>query len=228
MATETEEDWKKKFTEKQLAKYRALFNLYDINKDGTVSVKELAAVSKKFGYNLDKQQIEAIIQRWDGDKKGCLNFQEFINAMPGNAIHIPRDEHKRAELRIHFREFDKSGSGFISEQEATDVLSKELAFPHYKSKAYMKFFDKNKDGKLNIDEFADFYEKVEEKKGELIRIFKEFDANGDGYVDIYEAQEIMRQFDIADDEIEKMVLENDKDGDKKLNWDEFVHFWGTD
>ncbi|XP_013387347.1 calmodulin [Lingula anatina] len=217
-----------RFTFKQLAKYKRIFNIFDIKKDGVVSVKEMAAMAKKLGYNLDKTKIEAIVNKLDREKKGTLNFLDFLCAMPGNVDEIPSEEHKRAALRIHLREFDKDGTGFIAEDEAREVLDKELAFPAYKLAAYMKFFIKNKDGKININEFSEFYQQVEEKKGELERIFKEFDTNGDGFVDIQEAQVAMRPFDVPDEETERLVLESDKDGDQKLNWTEFVNFWGTD
>ena len=40
-----------------LAKYRKKFDALDLNKDGIVTLREFASVSKVFGYNLTREEI---------------------------------------------------------------------------------------------------------------------------------------------------------------------------
>ena len=67
------------------------------------------------------------------------------------------------KLLASFREYDKDGNGTISLEEAQSILSEQLAFTEESTKKCLKTYDKNKDGKLSYEEFADFYFKIEEK-----------------------------------------------------------------
>jgi Ca2+-binding EF-hand superfamily protein len=44
-------------TAEQTAQYRRKFDSFDLNKDGVISLREFAAVSKVFGYHLTKDEI---------------------------------------------------------------------------------------------------------------------------------------------------------------------------
>ena len=57
-----------------------------------------------------------------------------------------------------FKEFDADGNGFISLKEASDILQAEpFQFPPNKVVFLLSKFDKDSNGKLDIEEFADFY-----------------------------------------------------------------------
>jgi Ca2+-binding EF-hand superfamily protein len=44
-------------TPEQLNQYHKKFDAFDLNKDGIISLREFAAVSKVFGYHLSKEEI---------------------------------------------------------------------------------------------------------------------------------------------------------------------------
>ena len=48
---------KKVFTEEETVRYKRVFNVFDINKDGVIDAKELAAVAKVLGYDVNKDKI---------------------------------------------------------------------------------------------------------------------------------------------------------------------------
>ena len=57
-----------------------------------------------------------------------------------------------------FKEYDRDGNGYISLQEASMILqNKPFNFPADKVVVLLTKFDKDGNGKLDIDEFADFY-----------------------------------------------------------------------
>ena len=48
---------RKVFTEQQMTKYRRIFNLFDINKNGLIEAQELAAMAKVMGYQFGKEGV---------------------------------------------------------------------------------------------------------------------------------------------------------------------------
>ena len=44
-------------TPEEMDSYRKKFNAFDLNKDGVITMREFAAVSKVFGYKLSKKEL---------------------------------------------------------------------------------------------------------------------------------------------------------------------------
>ena len=64
----------------------------------------------------------------------------------------------KKQLTPEFKKFDVSGDGYISLQEAAGTLQKApYNFPADKVLVLLKKFDKDGNGKLDIEEFSDFY-----------------------------------------------------------------------
>ena len=56
-----------------LAKYQRRFNAIDLNKDGVITLREMAAVSKVFGYKLTIPELAV------SDLYGCIKFAKLIS-----------------------------------------------------------------------------------------------------------------------------------------------------
>ena len=54
------------------------------------------------------------------------------------------------------------GEGYISFQEAIQILKAELRYPEERALHYVKKFDKNKDGRLSASEFQTFKAKIQQ------------------------------------------------------------------
>lgn len=59
-----------------------------------------------------------------------------------------------------FQRYDKDKSGFVTVNEAHDVLKSELGYTESEARMLMKTYDRNGDGHLNYEEFVAFYSKV--------------------------------------------------------------------
>ena len=70
---------------------------------------------------------------------------------------------RRAEYRLKFQEYDTDGDGFVSPEEAFNVLKDVLGFTEEKTKILIQQFDTNEDGKLSYEEFVGFYMNVQQK-----------------------------------------------------------------
>ena len=65
-------------------------------------------------------------------------------------------------MREKFVEYDTSGTGFVTAEDAVKILEKELGFDESKTETLLDRYDKNKDYQLSIEEFVGFYSRVEE------------------------------------------------------------------
>lgn len=69
----------------------------------------------------------------------------------------------RDEIYREFQEYDKDKNGFVSLQEAEEVLAKRFGFNAQQTKHYLTICDTNQDGQLSYGEFVDFFLKIKEK-----------------------------------------------------------------
>ena len=67
-----------------------------------------------------------------------------------------------APYREKFRLFDWKNRGYITSDEAYPILKRELGFDENKTEMLIDLYDRNKDYRLSLLEFIDFYKKVEE------------------------------------------------------------------
>ena len=65
---------------------------------------------------------------------------------------------RKKNLIPRFKEYDVDGNGYITLEEATQILQHPpFNFPAGKVVMLLKQFDTDGNGKLDIEEFADFY-----------------------------------------------------------------------
>jgi Ca2+-binding EF-hand superfamily protein len=228
----------KQFTDEQLRRYRRVFDLFDIDKNGVIDSREMASMAKVMGYQMDKTQVQSMLSRFDMDKNSVLTFEEFVQAMPGKdgPTHQPRkvafqpqpsQRKEFEEYRKKFLEFDRDGNGYVTADEAAVILARDLCFPQEKTRALLNTFDVNKDGKLSYEEFIGFYMKFKVKKQSVDNAFRQFDREGKGFVTVDDARRILLNFGFTDQEIVALVKANDTNQDGILQFDEFVHFWNV-
>jgi hypothetical protein len=61
---------------------RALFELSDTNKNGTIEEEELATALKTLGFDLKDKQIKGIFERADLDADGAIDLEEWKKTAP--------------------------------------------------------------------------------------------------------------------------------------------------
>lgn len=159
--------------------FAELFNIYDVDKNGWVSMEENIAMDKKFaeamGMPFDEEQSKATFGDLTGD--GRVTYQEFLadqksKIPPGTppeqilvilsiALQALRKEAIDQMLAELFQIYDMSKSGSISAQEYLYMekkLNEALGKTYDEEEAKKEFAatDLNEDGKVTLQEFKIF------------------------------------------------------------------------
>jgi len=93
-----------------LKDYRDAFVMFDLDKDGYITPKELAQVMKSLNYDSSETQVEGLFADVHGGRNGKIGFEEFITLMNKRNKEIDPEE----EVINAFKVFDREGNGTIS------------------------------------------------------------------------------------------------------------------
>ena len=58
---------------------RKIFNLFDDEKTGFISIKNLRRVAKELGETIDDSELQEMVERADTDNDGLVSEEEFYN-----------------------------------------------------------------------------------------------------------------------------------------------------
>ena len=151
-----------------LERARAKFNEFDVNKNGMIENDELRQVIM---WTLDMYPADDVatygdhlIASIDADKDGGIDLREFTDLFEMMLVRM--DLIERAKQK--FQELDVDKSGKLEREEIDSLVTWVLSFysekteeqrSHYKS-ALMTRVDVNKDGIIDLQEFATLFEDV--------------------------------------------------------------------
>ncbi|PAA47519.1 hypothetical protein BOX15_Mlig032600g1 [Macrostomum lignano] len=134
---------------------RDTFNMFDKNGNGEIEVNELRTVIQCLGQNPTEKDVQLMIQEYDLNKDGTINFEEFCQMMKNR---IKTVESKQNEMKVAFQMFDKNGDGKISSNELMEVMTKlgeKLTMDEVKE--MITEVDVNNDGFIDYGEFVQMY-----------------------------------------------------------------------
>ncbi|KAG4916546.1 hypothetical protein JHK87_054103 [Glycine soja] len=99
-------------SEEEIFELKVMFKMIDTDNSGHITLEKLKAGLKMLGANLSEPEILDLMQAADVDNSGTIDYREFIAA----TLHlnkVDREDH----LVAAFSFFDRSGSGYISQDE---------------------------------------------------------------------------------------------------------------
>ncbi|CDW53768.1 EF-hand 7 domain containing protein [Trichuris trichiura] len=131
-----------------LAQYRAAFQMFDSNNDGSISNQEFLSVMQSLGLSASKEEVSRMIIQADLDGDGTIDFSEFVRFL--SRWSVPVDEEK--ELALIFQVFDQNKDGLISPNELRSVmlnLGEELSAEDVTT--MISAADSNGDGLINFE-----------------------------------------------------------------------------
>jgi calmodulin len=105
--------------ENRLKEYRDAFEMFDKDKDGYITAKELANVMRSLNQDPSEQELHDMISEVDVDGNGKIEFEEFVTLMNRRSKETDTEE----EVINAFKVFDKDGNGMISSTELRHVMT---------------------------------------------------------------------------------------------------------
>ncbi|KAG1371454.1 Calcium-binding protein CML42 [Cocos nucifera] len=146
---------------------RRVFDLFDRNGDGEITVDELALALDCLGLGADRDEIGCTVAAYISPGRAGLAFDDFevLHRSLGDALFgaaAPGDEgptvaeEEEQDMMEAFRVFDEDGDGFISAAELQVVLTK-LGLPEARNMARVHEMicsvDQDRDGRVDFGEF---------------------------------------------------------------------------
>ena len=140
-------------TEEELAEFREIFNLVDLDKGGTISKDELKTLMTTLGLRPTQEELNAMVDEIDSDGNGEIDFDEFVTVMSRkvNTSYTP------AQVKAAFKVFEKEApSGFVTmaalEQALTTYGSEKLSLSD--AQELLSQIEPDESGLINYVEFV--------------------------------------------------------------------------
>ncbi|ESQ39510.1 hypothetical protein EUTSA_v10001042mg [Eutrema salsugineum] len=145
-----------------------IFDLFDKNRDGFITVEELSQALSRLGLDVDFSELESTVESFIKPEQTGLRFDDFA------ALHRTLDESffgvgcecdgsPESDLEEAFNVFDEDGDGFISAVELQNVL-KKLGLPEAgeieQVEKMIVSVDINHDGRVDFFEFKNMMQTV--------------------------------------------------------------------
>ena len=138
-------------SEDKITELKEAFEIFDKDRDGYITTKELGDIMKKLGQTPSEAELQDMINEVDIDGNGTIDFKEFLGLMARKM----RDSDSEEELIEAFKVFDRDGNGLISADELLNVMTSlgENATME-EIEELIKESDYDGDGFINYEEFV--------------------------------------------------------------------------
>ncbi|XP_077236973.1 calcium-binding protein CML42-like [Tasmannia lanceolata] len=156
---------------------RRIFEVFDHNGDGVITIAELSQALKRLGLEADTTELESMVKNYIKPGKFGLEYEDFesLHRSLGDTLFGGMDDHgvkasnasvgaqEESDLSEAFKVFDEDGDGFISARELQAVLGK-LGLPEGREidrvRKMICSVDKNCDGQVDFLEFKHMMQSV--------------------------------------------------------------------
>jgi len=105
--------------ESKLREFREAFDMFDKDRDGSITAKELTNVMKSLNHQTSDLEIQEMINEVDIDGNGKIDFEEFVSLMNRRTKETDTEE----EVINAFRVFDKDQNDTISSTELRHIMT---------------------------------------------------------------------------------------------------------
>lgn len=142
-----------KLQSEQLKQLRDIFNRFDMDRDGSLTHLELAALLRSIGLKPSGDQVHVLLANMDANGNGFVEFDELVSTiLPDLDEQVLLNQDQLMEV---FRSFDRDGNGYITAAELAGQMAK-MGHPltYRELNEMMAEADSNGDGVISFSEFA--------------------------------------------------------------------------
>ncbi|KAI7739366.1 hypothetical protein M8C21_002288 [Ambrosia artemisiifolia] len=134
--------------------YEKVFNKFDANGDGKISITELGSILRALGGSeTSENELKVVMDEIDTDKDGYIDLKEFVEFQKRGCNGADASGINK-ELREAFDLYDQDKNGKISANELHSVLKSLGEKCSLKDcRKMIKSVDVDGDGCVNFDEF---------------------------------------------------------------------------
>ncbi|KAI0981508.1 hypothetical protein GJ496_000968 [Pomphorhynchus laevis] len=139
-----------KLSDSQIKELQEAFKIFDVNKDGLISIRDIKQLFSMLKIKHHHNDIEAFLNMIDLNGDRTIDYNEFVNIVSQFYFLPDSDEN----LRSVFGKFDLNNDGYISASELLSMLrifGRKTALRDVST--IMSLVDTNRDGRINFDEF---------------------------------------------------------------------------
>ena len=87
--------------------WKTIFNLFDVDGDGSITCQELGVVLRSMGQNPSDKELKEMIKDMDEDGSGTVDYEEFVILMRRKTA----DDEGNDDIEEAFRVFDTKDDG---------------------------------------------------------------------------------------------------------------------
>ena len=96
-------DYREKFTELEIEKFKEAFTFFDRSGDGTMKVETLSLALRSMGALVSEKEVKLLVAKYDPDNVGKISQDDYINIM-SEVVNKPDD---KDIIKSAFSAFDK-------------------------------------------------------------------------------------------------------------------------
>jgi len=142
---------------------RRVFNKYDTDGSGQISVDEFKSMVYDMGYCLSEQELKMALLRLDSNGDKHISYDEFLNwwSTEDRFTKLQLNQQQAEKLEksaAYFRYFDKDGSGVLDRKEFSglhaDLVKNKLI--NKSLDQTLEELDTNRDGQISFNEYIDW------------------------------------------------------------------------
>ena len=138
--------------------YKHVFDLFDKNHSGTISVNDIIDIMKHLGYyHIIRKEVDEIVTKNNVCTDGELDFEEFYTFVENYKTKLEVEKYDEDLILKAFEYFDKDKDGKVTNYEFKYILSKlGHSFTEEECDKFFKDLDLDNDGILNYKDFINF------------------------------------------------------------------------
>lgn len=147
------------------------FRIMDDNRSQTLDINEFKKAANDYRFGLNDEEVELAFKAFDRKDTGVIDYEEFLRTVRGNM-----NDFRRKLCLQAFKIMDKDGSGCLTIDDIKGTYNAKF-HPEVKSgkktedEVFLEFLETfeatydqlsglQKDGKITVDEWMEYYENV--------------------------------------------------------------------